>query len=532
MEKGFGSAANDELKKSLKFILKNIFIILLLFSLQGSAQQDSTLVQSYYFNVSSKSTSRIEKIFSNDSLLLQQPDRELNQQFEGELKKVLLEKGNAGSVLEAKFVIKQYALFDENEQGLSVPFDMSELEELFYYKLSAENRIVDIQFQKNVSVSAQKVIRELIAHLQFKFVANATKTWEAAEDNPVGHCNILYQIVLRDGTKTFIQKNYVNYFATANEVNENFLKTVSLPEGSSTIEVLNTDRSLVRITGRQKIITLLNDKVVGTSEQKIYIVDTARKYISDDYLQMKYKLYRKMKNNLILSSIYLYVSPLQILIDNRRKTLGADSYSSIVAMLQTAGPVGSDSVYFKIRALCTVYPAYSRKFAAILDTGRASSVVYENIWQALLHTGNAESVNAICSVLKNHRNDWPWLKNIIGNLGLVKNCTDTLVSTLQQLYGITNNGSIKNTIELAMGTMVDNLSNVSKERSVNIYNWLIQKLNSKPVSDKNSFQKILVLGNTNYPPAKKIIEQYLDVSNEELSKLAVEQLEKFKENGK
>ncbi len=512
--------------------MNNILIILLLFNLQVSARQDSTLVRSYYIDVSSKSTSRIEKIFSNDSLLLQQPDKEINQHFEGILQNVLLEKGSTGAVFEAKFNLRQYALFDENEQGLTVPFSPSELEQLFFYKLSAENKIVDIQFQKTVSVAAQKVIREVVAHLQYTVVINAGNTWTAVEDNPVGHCKTNYQIILRNGSKTIIQKTPTKYFAAANEVNDNLLKTISQPEGSVTIELLDVDGSLVRMTGEQKVVTLLNDKVVGTSEQKLYIVDTARNYISDDYQEMKHKWYRKMKNNLLSSSIYIYVSTQQILIENRRRTLGADSYSSIVAMLETAGPVGSDSVYFKIRALCTVYPAYSKKFAVILDTTRASSVVYENIWQALLHTGNAESINAICSVLKNHSNDWPWLKNIIGNLGLVKNCTDTLVSTFQQLYGITNNGSIKNTIELAMGTMVDNLLKIERVKSQDLYYWLLQKLNSKPISDKNSFQKILVLGNTNNPAAKKIIEQYLDASNEEISKLAVEQLEKFKENGK
>jgi hypothetical protein len=473
----------------------------------------------YYFKIESKGTSRVDKLFTTDSAILQQQDKTIAQYFEGWLQVKEFSKDNRLTFYTAAITIKKYNLFNEDGEALQLPFEQKLLEQPFYFQQLHNNNITQFYFERNVLPAAQKIIKELLVHFQFNYKAEGKKEWRSAEETTFAPCKVAYQLLNTDALSTTIARNV--YFL-GNEIgipmNED-IATRYTPAGQTTIQYSNVDKKLLSVKGFEKITTFLNKKTAGVLEQTIYITDSVNSNIKDQLTIENYAEYYAIKDSLIMTNLFTTITAQQFLSEVRKLTLDQDTFESLVTKLHAQNR-NDDSLYLKVRALCTIHSQSSYRLMPLLDTAHVDSKLYTTIWSAVLGAENDEGVNALSSILLKHKNDWLWLKYITGNMGLAKNVTDSMVLVFKQLYATTSSLPIKNTIELGFGSMVDNLYTRQPQKSKALYLWLLQQLMAKEKSVQNTIQQILVLGNTNNKKSYLMLRQYAALPNKEISKLA------------
>jgi hypothetical protein len=181
-----------------------------------------------------------------------------------------------------------------------------------------------------------------------------------------------------------------------------------------------------------------------------------------------YARYYAIKDKLVMTHLYTPITAQQFLSEVRMQTLADDTFESLVTKLHAQNR-NDDSLYLKLRALCTIHRQSSYQLMPLLDTADADSKLYTTIWSAVLGAENNEGVNALSGILLKHKSDWVWLKYIIGNMGLSKIVTDSMVLVFKQLYTNSSDLQVKNTVELSIGTMVDNLFVYQPEKSKALY---------------------------------------------------------------
>jgi hypothetical protein len=495
-----------------------LLTILLLLTVQVKANKIFSFGNLYYFKIESKGTSMVDKLFTNDSAALQQPDKTIAQYFEGWLQIKAFSKSDRLTFYTAAITIKKYNLLNEDHEVLELPFEQVLLEKPFYFQQLHNDNITQFYFEKNVLPAAQKIIKELLVHFQFKHKEEGKKVWMSAEQTTLAPCKVAYQLSNTNALSTTITRNV--YFI-GNEVYSKGedITTRYTPTGRTTIQYSNVDKKLISVKGIEKITTFLNKKTAGVLEQTIYITDSVNGSLKDKCTVENYAGYYAIKDSLIITNLYTTISSQQFLSEVRKQTLADDTFKSLVTKLHAQNR-NDDSLYLKLRALCTIHPQNSYLLMPLLDTADANSKLYTTIWSAVLHAENDESVNALSSILLHHTNDWPWLKYIIGNMGLAKNVTDSVIIVFKQLYATSSSLLVKNTIELALGSMVDNLYIKEPQKSKDLYLWLLQILLAKEKNVQNTIQQILVLGNTNNKNSYLMLQQYLLSTNKEINLLA------------
>jgi hypothetical protein len=495
-----------------------LLTILLLLTVQVKANTIFSFGSLYYFKIESKGTSRVDKLFTNDSTVLQQPDKTIAQYFEGWLQVKEFLKTDRLSFYTAAITIKKYSLFNEDGEALQLPFEQEVLEQPFYFQQLHDVSITQFYFEKKLLPAAQKIIKELLVHFQFHNRKGESRQWINEEQHTLAPCKAAYKLQFVTTVSTTIGRNIISLGNVVHNKSDDILIRYE-PGGHKIITYSNTDKKLLSVKGLEKITTFLNKKTAGVLEQTIYITDSVNSSLKDKCTVENYAGYDAIKDSLIITNLYTTLSAQQFLSEVRKQTLADDTFESLVTKLHVQNR-NDDSLYLKLRALCTIHPQNSYRLMPLLDTADVTNKLYTTIWSAVLYAENDESINALSSILLHHKNDWPWLKYITGNMGLAKNVTDSMVLVFKQLYATTSSLPVKNTIELGFGSMVDNLYTRQPQKSKALYQWLLQQLLAKEKSVQNTIQQILVLGNTNTRNSYLMMQQYAASPNKEISKLA------------
>ena len=105
-------------------------IFLILFAKILFAQQIK--LTSYHFAIKSNGTSSVEKLITNDENILNKPDEELIQNFNGNIFFTPLNKIKGNILFEVKVVTNKYELLNGNQEAINPDFVIAALQTPFY----------------------------------------------------------------------------------------------------------------------------------------------------------------------------------------------------------------------------------------------------------------------------------------------------------------------------------------------------------------------------------------------------------------
>ena len=500
--------------------IKNLLIILILFASKLLAQPVS--LGNYYFNIKSTGSSRLEKIFTTDENILNKPDEQVKQNFEGIITFTTLKKYGSTSICEVKITTSKYELNNGNNEPLEAGFLIAHLELPFYVTINKYGGIILFAFDKAINENTQKILKELLTHFQINKISHVTYTH--IMQTPTG--NVLVQF--KQATKISTLKTNLNFINNDEVIGNNELATTLVPSGSVLIHWYKQNNTLKSITGTETTTVLLNNKVAGTAANIVCINTVNAILPSAKIIIQKLQNYELLKSQYQMVKMYEPITTKQVIIEARKRIIKNDTYEKLIAKLSTNSNNPNDSLYLKVRALVTVYPTLSYTFLPMLDTSKATSNTYSVLWMSLLHAESPEATNAICSILVKHKDDWEWSKNIIANLGVAKIVTDTMIDALKQIHKNSTSAKIVRTTELALGSLVDNLSKQSSTKSNSLYKWLLAHINMQTTNENVIMQNILVLANTNTLQAKREIKKYTIHTNIAIKERAEQALQNLK----
>lgn len=544
----------------------NIFLTifgLFLCQLKVYAQSPKTFASEYNFNLVENGYSRAEKLFSLDSNVLQAPDKSATQVFRGVLfnnfigeisrsnltkyfaeslaqtenPNLIFEDSLSEKLYSAKINVTEFKLKENDETELQIPFEINELEGKFYYSTTSKGAIRRVFFYKNISGYAKKTLLNFISKFQvWKPILtpnSPTSSGQTIEDFPVGHAIVEYKFdLLKAKSEAQATKTILRFFKLKNEEDNNFLKSYYIPKGRVKIIYDNKKDIVKSISANEEITTMLGNKVAGVSNmnynfQLKNITHNKNNFDANNPNSGGLTEFYDSHQSLVLCGLYTFIDSDEIIRIARKEVLADDNFESIKKKLDDKN-YPQDSLYLKIRALATVVPESAFRLSELLDTQANNSVNYDVISRGLLHSQTPNSYNAIAQILLHHKDDFGWLYNLVTNLGLAKNPTDSLVESLKKVATETTNNKVRKMVQLALGSVVDNLSILDSAKSKGLLKWIFYELEKFADNEKSHIQKMLVLGNTNSYEGYNEVKKYLADSNANLRIAAINTICQFK----
>ncbi|MFT3680016.1 MAG: HEAT repeat domain-containing protein [Ferruginibacter sp.] len=381
-------------------------------------------------------------------------------------------------------------------------------------------KIERIWLHHTTSAATAAAIRTLMSYLQYQQQPYGTNIAETVEDDPNGHCTILYKFyhMLNGSDSAVKEKKY--YLQKKGEYDFNELKTTYTPEGAVSIVIQKQNIFPLLVDGTEKITTRLSQKIIGQSETIIRIQnkETTTNQLTTEQLTKK----MDTGSNYSPVSIYVYTSSREFRKNIRKDILGTDSLQALVEKLHsTFAEDETDSMVLKLKSLATVHPTTAYPLAAILDTTTSKSRIYKIITAALFDAETDNSINALSQLAWKHREDWEYAKGLITNTGLNAQVTDSAVAFFKSIALFNPMSKTSRAAWMALGTMTDNIYKQDATAGEALWKWICDSLQTLDTYNGAIRIKLLVWGNSNQPAAFDSVTKFIKSTNEELRSVAV-----------
>lgn len=473
----------------------------------------------YAFNMESKSINNLAILLTEEKQKEPMKSKEIVFHFKGTLEICFIRKEQQGKLYCAKILPTIFSI-NEGDNTATYQPDTSLLSQPFYFLID-NGTVRKLFLLKKTPEPVTNTIKSLFSLMQYSVPRDTVTGWTIMQDDPNGHCVTRYSLISKTNFTDSILKVKTEYIAFKNETNSSRLKTTYLPYGSAAIRLDKKTFLPISINSNEKIVTKLTYKTIGVLETTFQLQRMGSKQLQSINTQLDTKGFNL--NTLLYSTvpIYTFVNSQQFNILVRRNLLGNDNAETILAKLtRPFREEDADSLYLKIRSLATVYPETAKRLAAILDTLRENTTSYKVVSRGLLEAENKESVNALALLIWKHRNNWNYSKAIISHLGLSLVITDTLTYLYKKLARLDKMSPISKTAQMALGTMVDNLSMRDSLSSARLWKWLAKETAKMGSDQKSTKQKLFIWGNTNRRPALDSVIPYLHSNDEEIRRVA------------
>jgi len=394
-----------------------------------------------------------------------------------------------------------------------------------------KGRIFQVWIHESSSSAVAATVRMLLGYLQYPVTDRSQLPTELLQDDLMGHCVVHYSLQGKGPQTDTIHIQKKRYQLSADEWDDNALKTVYTPASSLVAVVKDGCFFPVQVEGADTLTTRLAGKMIGYSYTLFSITAKDSNCVriirdTDKNEQFSYPEYNA-------SAIYNYQSPGNFRLEIRKQILGNDRLPGLTQQLCKLKPEDdADSLSLKLKSLATVFPETAYPLAAMLDTASPQRMAYQLLSGALLYAGTSQAQHAVSALIWKHRNDWTYSKKLLTGMGMQTRVTDSSIGYFKQLALFRPMSPVSKTAWLALGAMNDQLSQSDSINGDLLWKWIRDSLQTLNEKEGGTRMKLLVWGNSNQPAAFDSVTRYIRSSDEELRALSVIAASQFAHPGK
>ena len=141
----------------------------------------------------------------------------------------------------------------------------------------------------------------------------------------------------------------------------------------------------------------------------------------------------------------------------------------------------------------------------VLKKSPLESPMFKIMSNALASTETPQAINTLVSVIEARQQDEAVVMELLQILAITTKPTDKAINIVKKLAFSTNNVAIASTAQLALGGLSGNMKTINPEKADAVIDFLINKMHGQT----DTFQEILVLGNTGSPKVLPIMKSYI-----------------------
>ena len=494
----------------MKRLLSVIFLLhlLLAFSFRSKDNINGYPGAQYIYSWESKTTavSDIKQLYRMDtsatklSFFQSKSLQLINLDIRCSIKKTVVEVNNHSQLVCFEF-ISPVIIINQNGHPVSSQLLQQELTHPVLSEITSHGLIKTVRIDTSISQVAGGLIKEMLSHMQFASPAKKSGTWQAEEENTAGSYLAKYQL---------LDSNKNGY--TCSKINNGYVHLRSLvpdqtinDNGRSAISIDSSGIMTGLDMQEEKAVLVHNDTISLSKGKALARLVSAGKATSSEIKTML---------QLAGSARYQEKTALSARLSDEKinrltysRTLGDDSYKTLISALR-ATPVDDaetiDKLTSKFRALAYLFPHYCKDISQLLQSAPVGSPVFKVLSEALNNVQTPAAVDGIADVIAARANEEDVMIELLPMLTTTPVPTSKAETTVKQLLLSATSLNIKTTAELALGGMAYNFIKIDSNRSVDITNYLLKRMELEP----DTLQKITVLANTGAKQVLPVLEGY------------------------
>ena len=405
------------------------------------------------------------------------------------------------------------------QQGLALPLVLH---------LDQDGRFGPLHLDPALDPTVIALTRTLLAPLQCILPPTPSTTWEAAEEDPIGRFETLYQLDRpggKDGITRF-RKWLARHLADVSNTRSGELKVERSiqVQGSRRLGFHAQRGHLVFLDGHEIQRTLIAGKTVAGSDVRLALRLTGSGRLKAEALRAGQAWAKQRQQAGRATTLYVEASAEEQETAVQRKALGeatADQVFEALRAAESQGEKDGGAHYLKLKALAYVHPEACARMGERLASASPETLSMRLLASALSTTGSLPAQEALAKAIRSRCEDWPAMAVLIPALGQCQHPSLASIALLEDLaYGSTV-VSIASTAQLMLGSMAFNLARQGEpEKAEGIVTTALARLEAArdPIL---AARFLLSLGNAGSPRSLPALQSWAITPDPELRALAL-----------
>jgi HEAT repeat protein len=411
------------------------------------------------------------------------------------------------TVLDVRFLSPLVALqVDGEDQAASSSALQLDVAKPIVAEVSPGGRIAFVRFDGSVAPRAQTLVNTLLALTQFvtpRSLDNRGCTWQTTENDPNGAYLAEYAGMpcsLSGPARTYrtYTKKWVRYFSQPSEAYAYAkLPTIILPQGILRATLRRDSGLLESLNGGiSQQIELSGYRVAASQTVLRYRLLTTQEAGSSDLDALSRVDSELLASTPMSLSSQPEAASVQAAVQNQ--VLGSDTadtlHQQVAALTTVARTHFPTQLYLKLKALFSLEPQSSDRFADVLNAGNPNETAFQILGLALGAVGTTQAQATLVDVLQKRSSDAQVVDVLLSDLVRAPQPTAETVTAVRSLAAKTSNQSIAGMAQLALGALARSLAATSPADADAIIVFLVQDENAA-ASQPDRINILLSLGN-------------------------------------